>query len=64
MAKKTNNNDPIAVLAAGDPIIVTPESPLTVTSTPVTYEAVIIRGGDINVNVGANVTFNSITKES
>lgn len=64
MAKKTRTNELVTIADPGDPIIVTPQSPLTVTSTPVTYEAVIIRGGDINVNVGANVTFNSLTKES
>lgn len=64
MAKKSSTNDLVAVFAPGDPIIVTPTSPLTVMSTPVTYDTVIIRGGDINVNVGAIVTFNSLTKES
>lgn len=64
MTKKSRTNELFTIAVPGDPIIVTPESPLTVTSTPVTYDTVIIRGGDINVNGGASVTFNSLTKES
>jgi hypothetical protein len=51
-------------LAADEPIRVTPNNPLAVTGTPVTYNHAVIAGGDITVAIGADVTFSTLTKES
>jgi len=70
MSRKKNEPDVLTPesflvqLEMDDPIRVTPNNPLAVTGTPVTYNDVVIAGGDITVAISASVTFDKLTKES
>lgn len=54
----------VVAVEINEPRIVTPDNPLNITSTPASFDQVFIQGGDINVTIQAEVTFQQLKKVS
>jgi len=62
--RKSGVTSDVVALDPNDPIHVTPTNPLIINSTPVTYQDVLIEGGDIQVGLQVVANFGKLTKVS
>ena len=64
MAKKKGSKSFSDVTLDGTTRVVTPDNPLIINETVVTYESVEIQGGEIIAEVNTRATFNELIKTS